>query len=510
MPSPHASALRFQSIIEHSSEIFTLVDGDGQVTYVSPTVERILGYRPEELLGRNVLEYIPPEDRTRVTEALTSVRATAGSTTSLQARFRHLAGSHRILDLIGTNLLEDPAVRGIVVIARDVTEQVQLREQLLQSQKLEALGRLASGVAHDFNNLLTVISASAELLLGDLPAGDENRAEAERIVEASKRAARLTRQLLAFGRKQVLRLEPLDLGQVVRSTERLLERLIGEDVEVVSKSVDPLPCVLADAGQMEQVLVNLAVNARDAMPDGGVLVFETSTVTFYRPLRLLHDGEIPAGAYVAVSVTDSGTGMDQSILTRIFEPFFTTKERGRGTGLGLATVHGIVRQSGGHIDVHSVVGRGTTFTLYFPVAESREARATDSARPTHGAGARESAVVLLVEDEAGVRRAAATMLRRSGYEVLEAPNGADAITLAMSHRGPIDVLLTDMVMPGMDGAELARRIAAQRPGIGLVLMSGYSEAATLRRWEVPEGAVLLEKPFGSEGLRRAISAVPRG
>ena len=509
MPSPHASALRFQSIIEHSSEIFTLVDGDGQVTYVSPTVERILGYRPDELLGRNVLEYIPPEERTRVTEALTSIRGTAGSTTSLQARFRHASGAHRMLDLIGTNLLEDPAVRGIVVIARDMTEQVELREQLLQSQKLEALGRLASGVAHDFNNLLTVISASAELLLGDLPAGDENRAEAERIVEASKRAARLTRQLLAFGRKQVLRLEPLDLGQVVRATERLLERLIGEDVEVVARSVDPLPCVLADSGQMEQVLVNLAVNARDAMPNGGVLVFETSTVTFYRPLRLLHDGEIPAGAYVAVSVTDSGTGMDQSILTRIFEPFFTTKERGRGTGLGLATVHGIVRQSGGHIDVHSVVGRGTTFTLYFPVAESREARAPEGARPTHAA-ARASAVVLLVEDEAGVRRAASTMLRRSGYEVLEASNGADAIALAVSHRGPIDVLLTDMVMPGMDGAELARRVAAQRPGIGLVLMSGYSEAATLRRWEVPEGAVLLEKPFGSEGLRRAISAVPRG
>ncbi len=509
MPSRDESALRFQSIIEHSSEIFTLVNGDGQVTYVSPTVERILGFRPDELQGRNVLEYIPPEDRARVTEALASIRGTPGSTTTLQARFRNAAGSSRTLDILGTNMLDDPAVRGLVVIARDVTDQVELREQLLQSQKLEALGRLASGVAHDFNNLLTVISASAELLLDDLPRGDETRGEAERIVEASRRAARLTRQLLAFGRRQVLRLESIDLGQVVRSTERLLERLIGEDVEVVARSVDPLPCVLADAGQMEQVLVNLAVNARDAMPEGGVLVFETSTVTFYRPLRLLHDGEIPAGPYVAVSVTDSGMGMDASILGLIFEPFFTTKERGRGTGLGLATVHGIVRQSGGHIDVHSVVGRGTTFTLYFPVAESRDARAQAPAQATP-APTRTSAVVLLVEDEDSVRRAAGTMLRRSGYEVLEASNGADAITLVMSHRGPIDVLLTDMVMPGIDGAELARRIAAQRPGIGLVLMSGYSEAATVRRWEIPKGAVLLEKPFGTEALRRAIAEVPRG
>ncbi|MBI1797355.1 MAG: response regulator [Candidatus Eisenbacteria bacterium] len=405
--------------------------------------------------------------------------------------------------------IEDTSV-GRVWSFRDVTERVQseaaLREselQLRQSQKMDAIGRLAGGVSHDFNNLLTVILGYAEQMLEQMPPGGPLRRAAEEIRHAAERAAALTGQLLAFSRKQVLEPRELDLNLVVGNTSRMLQRLIGEDVKL-DVMLDPtLGRVLADEGQIQQVVLNLAINGRDAMPHGGRIVIATANAELDQAYVQRHVPLTP-GPYVMLAVTDTGIGMDLETRSRIFEPFFTTKEHGRGTGLGLATVYGIVKQSGGYIWVYSEPGKGSAFKVFLPRLESA---ASDAPPPPPAAPARGTETVLLVEDETMVRGLVRDMLERRGYSVLPAGDGGEALAIVARHGEPIHLMVTDVVMPGIGGPELAAQLAPEHPGMKVLFISGYMDDAVLRHG-VREGvAAFLQKPFTLEALARKVREV---
>jgi PAS domain S-box-containing protein len=401
-------------------------------------------------------------------------------------------------------------VIGLVGIARDVTERIQtqermrrLEQQLLQSQKMEAIGQLAGGIAHDFNNILSVITGCGELVLQDLPDNDAKREDLVELLAASQRAAALTRQLLAFSRRQVVKPEMLEFNAVVANVEKMLRRVIGEDIDLRTVLAPGLGAVLADPNQIEMVLLNLTVNARDAMPEGGKLSIETSEVVVdQRMADEQHD--LAPGTFVLLSVTDTGAGMDAATQKRIFEPFFTTKAVGKGTGLGLATVYGIVQQCGGHIAVESEVGRGTRFAVYFP----RAADAVSHATPKRSVirGSQKSATVLLVEDEDAVRHVTARILREQGYTVLEARRAGEARTLAAKHAGTIDVLLIDVVMPEISGPKLAEELSASAPGLRVLLMSGYS-GGLMQEAATASGTAYLEKPFTPNALSKKLREV---
>jgi nitrogen-specific signal transduction histidine kinase len=386
----------------------------------------------------------------------------------------------------------DGTTRQVLGVATDITERKHLEEQFRQAHKMEAVGRLAGGVAHDFNNVLTIIRAQTEFLLADLAGDDSRRADVLEIQEAADRATAFTRQLLAFSRRQLLQPEVLDLNGVVSGMEMMVRRLVGEDVVLLTKLHPDLPRISADPSQLQQVVLNLAVNARDAMPRGGTLLIETALVELDEHYPRQHPTAKP-GVHVVLAVTDTGCGMDPATRSRVFEPFFTTKEPGKGTGLGLSTVYGIVKQSGGHIWVYSEIGRGTTFKLYFPphygVVKASEPERTIA--PINGAGA----TILLVEDERPVRSTVRRLLERHGYKVLEAANGHDALTLVTSRQAEIHLVLSDMVMPGMGGMELADRIRALSPTIPVLLMTGYTEEAITRAGERPREEQIIEKPF---------------
>ncbi|MGI5863567.1 MAG: response regulator [Myxococcales bacterium] len=398
-----------------------------------------------------------------------------------------------------------------VLTVRDITERLRLEEeralldeQLRQAQKMEAIGRLASGVAHDFNNVLTIVLGNAELLLDELGLDDARVERVREIHEASQRAACLTRQLLTFSRKKVAQLESLDLNRVVRDIERMLRRVISENIELVV-ALDPelWPC-RADADQMGQVLLNFAVNARDAMPSGGKLVIETSNVTFDGREGLLQAG-LEAGRYVRLAVTDNGCGMDPRVMSRLFEPFFTTKEAGKGTGLGLATVYGIVQQSGGTVRAYSETGEGTTFKVYLPVAGGR--MQTEPAPKPVAARKGQGETVLVAEDEPGVRAIIRRVLVRNGYRVLEAGDGLEALSTALGHAGPIDVLVTDLVMPKLSGAELAERLQQVRPNLKILFLSAYPEQAVVEHGRISGPDAFLSKPFNEESLAASVGAL---
>jgi two-component system cell cycle sensor histidine kinase/response regulator CckA len=382
-------------------------------------------------------------------------------------------------------------------MALDVSDRKKLEAQLRQAQKMEAVGRLAGGIAHDFNNLLMVIQGYAELLIDRSKPGDAFRRNAEQIQEASQRAASLTRQLLAFSRKQMLAPTVLSIQGVVADMEKILRRLIGEDIELVSVNAPDLWRIKADRSQIEQVILNLAVNARDAMPRGGKLTIETENVEFDNSQARLPVILTP-GRYVMLAVTDNGCGMDTETQAHIFEPFFTTKEKGKGTGLGLATVYGIVKQSGGYIWVYSEPGQGTTFKVYLPRVEEsltpQEVRAESRNIP------RGTETILLVEDEQGVRDLAREYLEISGYKVLVAENGAAAVKVVSEHKGAIDLVMTDVVMPGLSGSELTKRIEAIRPGTRIMYMSGYTDQAIIHHGILGPDIVLLQKPFTLSAL----------
>ncbi len=494
-----ASEARYRLLVENMADILSVFDEGGRYTFLSPSVTRVLGWAPEEALGHSVLEFAHPDDAERV-EAAIAEAARGGRPFLTGVRFRHQDGSWRILEASGARLVGDDDTVSVVSLARDITDRVQLEGQLHQAQKMEAVGRLAGGVAHDFNNLLTVILGYSNLLLDQLADNRLLYQEVDEIKRAADRAAALTQKLLSVSRKQVLSLQPVDLNPVAEGVSDMLRRLIGEDIELVMKLAPGLGLTRVDPGLIEQVVMNLAVNARDAMPQGGRLVLQTADVELDEAYGRRHG--VQPGRYVMLSVTDTGQGMDAATQARLFEPFFTTKEPGKGTGLGLSTVYGIVRQAGGNVFVYSELGHGSCFKVYLPrVPEEGEAP------PRPRADTAGSETVLLVEDEPLVRNLVSEVLRKSGYEVLEFGNGREAIARARHHAGPIQLLVTDVVMPGMSGIELSRQLAEAQEGLRILFLSGYSDDLVVRQGALLPGRAFLQKPFTPDSLLRAVRAL---
>jgi PAS domain S-box-containing protein len=451
------------------------------------------------------LAVVHPDDRDRVVRANAEAVAGVGGF-AVEYRIVSPGGATRWHRTVGRAIAGAGGVpERLVGVSLDVTDQRTLEAQLRQAQKMEAVGQLAGGVAHDFNNLLMIVTGSTEFARESLPAGAPALEDLAAVDEAARRAAQLTRQLLAFSRRQVLKAELLDLDRVVRGVEPLLRRLIGEDITVLTLPAGDVRPVLADPGQLEQVLVNLAVNARDAMPAGGRLVIETANVRLTRADAERRGAGVPPGDYVRLRVRDTGTGMDDATLGQIFEPFFTTKPPGKGSGLGLSTVYGIVKQSGGFVWVTSAPGEGTTFEIDLPAANGAPVAAA-AAHPAPTA-ARGTETVLLVEDDASVRLSVRRILTRAGYTVLEAPHGRDALAVAASHPGRVDLVVTDVVMPEMNGRDLVERFAARRPGVPALFMSGYTDDEMVRRGLGAPGTAFLEKPFSAATLLRTVRGV---
>jgi two-component system cell cycle sensor histidine kinase/response regulator CckA len=502
-----ASEERFRALAENSSDALMLLDAEGRITYLSPSSSRVLGWAPEAMVGRSVFEYIHPDDRELVSVRMAEVLSHPGANIVAQVRFHHADRSWRIMEGIGVNRLADPAVAGIVVNARDITERRRLEEQLRQAQKMEAVGQLAGGVAHDFNNLLTAILGYCHLILDEIPEDHELRADLLEIQAAGDRAASLTRQLLAFSRRQMLQPQVVNINHLVTQLEKLLRRLINEDVELVTVLAADLHAVTADPASIEQILVNLAVNARDAMPTGGRLTIETANVELGDTYSVTHVPMTP-GTYVMLAVSDTGEGMDAATRARVFEPFFTTKEQGKGSGLGLATVYGMVKQNNGYIWVYSEPGHGSSFKVYLPPTASLSAASASAPEPPVAPGWE---TVLLVEDEDAVRALAREVLRRHGYIVLEARHGVDALRVAERHTDVIHLLVTDVVMPHMSGRELSERLAAERPALKTLFMSGYTDHALLPE-DLTPGAEFIQKPFTPDAfvrrVRRVLDAEP--
>lgn len=498
---------RFRALIQNSQDIIFVVAADGTATYASPSIQRVLGYDPEALIGTSLYSRVHPDERARLEEIFRNTDPDPNSDNRHEFRILDASGTWRNMETVANNLVNDPQVGGVVFNTRDVTERKLLEQQLQQAQKMEAVGRLAGGVAHDFNNMLAVINGYSEILLMRLTADDAARTMLTEIRNAAERAAGLTRQLLAFSRQQVIEPTLLDLRQVVLNFDGMLRRLIGEDIEVVIVTGAD-PCfVRADPSQVEQVILNLAVNARDAMPQGGQLTLEVRVMELDQEYARHHLG-LKAGRYVMLAISDTGCGMDAETQARIFEPFYTTKERGKGTGLGLATVYGIVKQSGGDIWIYSEPNQGTTFKVYVP--EAVEAPQTAVATPQFEHPTNGSETILLAEDEQLVRQLAQTVLTQAGYTVLAAATGEEALKLAGEHDGPIHLLLTDVVMPGISGRELAERLLAGCPEAQVLYMSGYTDDAVVRHGILHEGVAFIQKPFTPAVLLRKLREVLGG
>jgi PAS domain S-box-containing protein len=499
-----ANEERFRALVENSSDGLLLIDREGRVTYTTPASERQFGWKPEQMVGRSVFDFLDPDDRDAVGVRMAEALRQPGRVVTAEGRFHHADGSWRIMEGVAVNRLTDRSVRAIIVNVRDLTDRRKLEVQLRQSQKMEAIGQLAGGVAHDFNNLLTAILGYCNLMLDDMPLDNPLRTDLEEIRSAGERAAALTRQLLAFSRRQMLQPQIVDINAIVRQLEKLLRRLLSADVELVTALAPVVPGIKVDPVSLEQLLMNLAVNARDAMPLGGRLTIETAVVDLDSDYATTHAGVI-SGRYVMLAVSDTGEGMDEATRSRIFEPFFTTREQGRGSGLGLATVYGLVKQSGGHIWVYSEPGHGTVFKVYLPQADAPKPTSTadQEQRPASKAGWE---TVLLVEDENAVRALAREVLRRHGYVVLEARHGVDALRVAERHHDDIHLMVTDVVMPHMGGRELAERLAAARPQMKVLFMSGYTDQAISDRHLTP-GSAFLQKPFTPEAFARKVRNV---
>jgi two-component system, cell cycle sensor histidine kinase and response regulator CckA len=478
-------------------------DASGAVTQANDEYLRITGYTQDDVAaGRvNFRTMTPPEYA--AADTLVLEQLAAGGTVPPWEKELIRKDGRRVPVLVGVGPLKQHQDQGVVFLL-DLTERRALEQQFRQAQKMEAVGRLAGGVAHDFNNMLTAISGYADLLREDLTPGHPGHEDVTEIRKAVDRAAGLTRQLLAFSRQQVLEPRVLDLNELVRNMEKMLRRLLGEDIELITQ-VDPaLAAARADPGQLEQVLMNLAVNSRDAMPDGGSLTIETRNRVVDAAAAAKSPGLKP-GRYVTFAIHDTGTGMDQATKARLFEPFFTTKERGKGTGLGLSTVYGIVKQSDGYIEVASELGQGSTFTVYLPHVD--ESPAASSAAPEPGSlTPRGTETILLAEDDAGVRKIVRETLARAGYTVLDAQDGGEALRLAGMYAGTIALLITDVVMPEVNGRDLATRLVGERPSVRVLYMSGYTDDAALRRAIAEGSSTYLKKPFGPELLLRRVRA----
>jgi PAS domain S-box-containing protein len=490
---------RFRAAMDTAADLVFLIDPATQrFVDVNGTAEAVLGVPRAALIDHGLSDHAPELGPARLDALYANVRA-ARAPTTLEATLRVRDGATIPVE-IRFSAVETPGEPAMIVAAaRDVTERRAMEAQLRQAQKLDAIGRLAGGVAHDFNNLLTAILASTGVLLDERPAEDPAFEDLREIELAGQRAAALTRQLLIFSRKNPVAPTRVDLQACVDGMARMLKRLIGEPIELLTPPAEAPSFAVVDAGQLEQVILNLAVNARDAMPGGGRLTIEVLEGTV-EPERGSDSPEAPPGRYAIVAVTDTGTGMPESVRAHLFEPFFTTKEPGRGTGLGLSTVYGIVRQANGHLRVTSAPGAGSRFEVWLPRAQPPDdEQGEDEAPPASRRGCE---IVLLVEDERAVRELSARALRRAGYLVIEATDGEEALARAAQEGTRIDLLLTDAVMPRMGGAELAERLRAQRPGLRVLFVSGYPRDQLDE--EALADAGFLAKPYRSEVLLRAI------
>jgi two-component system cell cycle sensor histidine kinase/response regulator CckA len=494
---------RYRDLVENAHDMIYSHDLQGRYTSMNRAGERITGYTREEILALDLTKTVAPEHIERVREMLT--KKLDGERVTAYEMEMIAKDGHRVTVEVNTKLVfHDGVPFGVQGIARDVTERKHLEEQFRQSQKMEAIGQLAGGIAHDFNNLLTAITGYSSLGIQHIDGNDLIRTYFEEIKKAGDRAANLTRQLLAFGRKQILQPLPLNLNDIVSDMNKMLRRLIGEDIDFSAKLDPGLERIKADPGQIEQVLVNLVVNARDAMPQGGDLTIETSRVDLDQAYADRHVGVVP-GSYVMLAVSDTGTGMDDDTRARIFDPFFTTKEKGKGTGLGLSTVYGIVKQSGGSIWVYSEPGHGTTFKVYFPeLAVSPQKTADVTVEPAMPGG---SETILLVEDEDVVRSLARKILEHAGYNVLDASRGEEAVRMCQERAEPIDLLLTDIVMPETSGKGVADRLCEMLPGLRVLFMSGYTDEAIVHHGVLDSNVEFIQKPFTPADLAKKVREV---
>jgi hypothetical protein len=502
----HRREKYFRALTENTLDILTILDREGVYLYNSPSLKRVLGYEPRELAGHNAFPLIHPDDLKKTQQAFSEAIRHPDQTVRLEFRFLHQDGSWRHLEAVGQSHLGDAEIGGVVLNSRDVSDRKMaedgmrdLEDQLRHSQKMEAIGRLAGGVAHDFNNILTVIHGHASLLLQNARLVGPFARSAQQITEAADRAAGLTRKLLTFSKRQLMQPRPLNLSELVNHMTDMLGRILGEDV-ALQVNDSPRPAFIeADSSMIEQVLLNLAVNARDAMPQGGALTISISIVEITGP-EPPRRSDVPAGEFVCLTVSDRGCGIAPQNMSRIFEPFFTTKEVGKGTGLGLATVYGIVKQHQGWIEVESQINQGATFKVFLPYRHTTESTAdapeSEDATPRGG-----SETIMVVEDETPVRELVCDLLAAYGYNVLPAASGPKALELWQNHRAKVDLVLTDLVMPDhINGRQLAEKFWADRPALKVIFTSGYSAEVVGKDFVLQPGIHYLQKPYPPNAL----------
>jgi PAS domain S-box-containing protein len=503
------SERRYAITLSSIGDAVIATDNQARIEFLNPTAAKLTGWKPEESVGQplhEVFRIVNEQTRQPIENPVAKILR-EGKVIGLANHTMLLARDGREIPIedCGAPIIDDKGkITGSVLVFHDVRERRRLEEQFLQAQKMETVGRLAGGVAHDFNNLLTVINGYSQLVLNSLHPDDPNRQLLTEILNCGERAAKLTRQLLAFSRKQMLQPQVVSLNSLLTDLLKMLTRLIGEDIELALVPDPALGLAKVDPGQFEQAIINLAINARDAMPRGGRLILETHNAELDADYAERHS-DVRPGRYVRVSVSDTGDGMDEATKARIFEPFFTTKGVGKGTGLGLAMVYGFVKQSGGHIEVFSQLGQGTMFRVYLPRAvETNPSPKSSGEIPTIPRG---HETVLLVEDEEAVRNLSRIVLQACGYTVLEARDGQEGISIAQQHQGTIDLLLTDLVMPRMSGHQLADLLVQTRPHMRILFMSGYNDEAIRRHGQDQTAVALLEKPFAPISLARKIREV---
>jgi PAS domain S-box-containing protein len=494
-----------RAVIETSPLAIYTLDLEGTVRTWNSSAQQMFGYSQDEVIGKP-LPVIGTDQEPAFRQRLDEVIVT-GSERNGDERWTTKSGGGIDVSYWNAPLRDaDGAVTGIIEVVADNSERIRLEEQFRQVQKMEAVGRLAGGVAHDFNNLLTVITGYCQMLIDRFPAGDATRDDIQQVLKAADRATALTRQLLAFSRKQIVQPKVIDLGMLVAEMQQMLKRLLGVNIELVLQIQPNAGKVRVDPGQIEQVVVNLVVNSRDAMPQGGRLVLSIRNVELPGESGI-KEAPMNAGSYVVLEVTDTGFGMDHEVRSHLFEPFFTTKEKGRGTGLGLSTSYGIVKQNRGEIQVDSTPGEGTTFCIYFPRVD--EPVHTDHPGPVAGTTTRGAETILVAEDEDGVRHVLTQMLRDQGYTVFPASGGAEALQVAQNHAGSLDLLVSDVMMPRMSGPELAQRLRDIRPAVKVLFVSGYTDSQIVREGELAPGTDFLQKPFTREQLASKVREVLR-
>jgi PAS domain S-box-containing protein len=496
------SERRFRFLMRDLSDVILVLASDGTLYYASHSAGRIFGYSPSDLTGQNVSSFIHKDDRLHFKNCLEKVATQVGGSFATEFRLLRKDGSWISVEATGNPMSDDPSAGRTLLTCRDVTERRRLENELGQSQKMEAIGRLAGGIAHDFNNILMIIGGYAEIILGQLHPQDPLRKSADPILNVVDRGAALTKRLLSFSRKQVMNPRNLDPNAILEDISKILPRLLGEEIEMAVLPGRDTGMIYADHIQLEQVLINLAVNARDAMPHGGRLTIETANIDFdgsHPPPQQL----ILPGSYVLLKITDTGCGMNSETRSHVFEPFFTTKAEGKGTGLGLSIVYGIVKRSGGYILVESELNSGTTIKIYFPRVDAVPSPPVDSASQVVNAG-NDSGIVLIVEDEELLRNMICEFLASGGYTVLEASSGAEAIAAMERFGRPIDILVTDVILPKTRGPELAGKLREKLPDLKVIYMSGYTDTSLVRDGILEAGTILVQKPFKLQELARVI------